>query len=1272
MPYTRWLFALLLAMAALAPTAHAQANRNFTLELPAQPLGESLTQLATQTGVQIVFFSEVTQGLQAPPLSGDYTPGEAVNQLLTGTDLVALQMDDNGSIAVQRQPPAMADEFTFDIPAQSMAGAVQAFERLTGLPITYSAGLLDGLTAKAVQGSMSVAAALAALFDGTGVEYAPNGNGGVTLNPVNANVDFGTGGSGTASVETARRGGVEEIIVTGQKKAERLQDVPIAISAFDMESLDAQKIEGGFDLLKAIPNVTFSKTNFTGYNFQIRGIGTQAISATTDPGVAVSFNNTTLIVNRLFEQEYLDIERVEVLRGPQGTLYGRNATAGVINVISAKPKLDVFEGEIKIETGNFDAQRLRAHYNFPLNASGTVAGRVAYSSTVRDGYGINEFDGSDVDDRDLWTGRLSLLWQPTDRLKTTVLWERFSESDRRVRSVKQLCHRDPGRDTLQGFDIAALDNAHGGTGLPMSRIYRDQLTQGCLPGSLHDEGAFGTPNGLALPFVAAGRLSGIAGTYGYNPYSRPEFSADAPCDLYRTAAVFSIGFINLCNDDPYGGLTQSRDLRTITSEIKPLYKADADLIELAIDFQISDELLLSSQTVYVDDSVRSTQDLNRFKTATGFFNDSAAACGGFISCEPGGYMNGLLAEMSPGGVLCDPQLGCSNRFRSMDLSRSVSTQFNQEVRLVSSFDGDLNYSFGANFTRFETLNDYFVFSNTLTALTNLPPFRGTQPEAIIVCRPPGLDWFGGDVLTCIHTDDQSLDDLVDGAKPTGHNYFLSRNPYELQSMAAFGELYWEATANLKITGGLRITFDQKTFTPVPSQALLMDYREGVSFNEHPSLCYGYSPTNFCGRMGTGLRGGGYPAEPDIVQTWVEPTGRLGVDWKPVLGASWIDESLVYAFYTRGYKAGGANPSGIADPAGAFIEESQGAESPRLFKAEYVNAFEIGTKNRLFDGALTVNANAFYYDYRDYQVSKIVNRSAANENFDATIWGTELEVLFAPTTTTVLNATLGYLKTRIDRGEKSIDLMDRTQGGGQMFVTGQINPAFDPQLPPRAVEDYVAGLDAPADQEFLAYDDWVVVKPSVVQTSNCVLPADLLVALMGAQGSKGLGTAAQFSLFCPGGSFSGYSYVEEPIPGTDNLYFNPITDAPNATAGFFADLSGRELPNAPNLTVSLGAQKTFLLPRGWEATARADWYWQGESFARVYNTHYDRLRAWDNTNISAWVANASSGLKIEAYVKNLFDETPITGAFLGSDDTGLTTNVFTLDPRLIGVSISKQF
>ena len=1192
---------------------------------------------------------------------------------------------------------------TFDIPAQSLDDALVEFGRQSRQELFYNAEDVSGLTANAVSGDLSRTDAMALLLADTGLQYEQTPLGGMmvgtaaTLAAQRAGREAGAGippaeaapapDAGAATdIASARRAGVEEIIVTGQKKAERMQDVPIAISAFSMEELDAKKVEGGFDLLKAIPNVTFSKTNFTGYNFQIRGIGTQAVSATTDPGVAVSLNNTTLIANRLFEQEYLDIERVEVLRGPQGTLYGRNATAGVINVITAKPVFGEHSGAFKVEAGNYNAQRLRGHYNLPLGD--TLALRGAFASTVRDGYGTNEFDNSDVDDRDLWTGRLTLGWQPHDRLRANLMWERFREDDQRVRSIKQLCHRDEGLESVGGFDLNELSPSTA-DGYTSKQIFQAQLTQGCLPGSLYEDAAFGVPNGMAIPFVAVGRLNAFAGSIGFNPYLRAPFTPDdAPCDIYRTRSNF--GFINLCHEDPFAGAVQSRDLRTISSEIKPRYEAESDIFELSLDFDISDQLLLSSQTVYVRDGVRSTQDINRFATTPGFFEDTAAACRQFAfgpddPCDPGmfatpaGAAEGAMAQLAPGGEFCDPQLGCSDRYRAVDLSRSDSSQFNQELRLVSSFDGPLNYSLGANFTRFETLNDYFVFINTLSALSMTAPFRGViadflQPgqtgNLLMICPDGPAE--RGVLIDCLYRDPLTLDQLFDGGTPEGHNYFLSRNPYELNSAAMFGELYWNVSDTLKLTGGLRITWDQKTFTPVPSQTLQGDFRKGFSQFTDPSQCVEYSLNDLCARLGTAVDGRGYPADPDIVQEWVEPTGRLGFDWKPMVSFDWLDETLIYAFYTRGYKAGGANPPGVAEPARSFLERAQGAVAPRVFKAEYVNAYEVGTKNRMFGGRLTANTSLFYYDYQNYQVSKIVNRSSANENFDAAVWGAELELMFAPTHSTLLNAAIGYLRTRIAEGEQSIDLMDRTQGGGEFFVTGQANPNFDPTQTPRAREDYVAGLDAPADQPLLAFDEWVLVKPSVLQTSNCIVPAALVRALMEGTTFSTTGGADSLSRFCPGGTLQAYSFSTEPIPGTDGVLFDPLTDAPNGSAGFMADLGGNELPSAPRYTVSLGAQQTAALPRGWEVTGRVDWYWQDQSYARVYNTEYDRLRAWDTTNFSLWLNHAASGIRIEAYVKNAFDDTPITGTFLGSDDTALPTNVFTLDPRLVGVSFSKQF
>src|SRR5262249_2792983 len=155
------------------------------------------------------------------------------------------------------------------------------------------------------------------------------------------------------------------VTVTSSKIGGDVQNIPISITALSQEQLTATQTAGGPDLVKTVPNLTFTKTNFTGYNIQIRGIGTQAISVTTDPAVAVAFNDTAFIRNHFFEQEFYDVGQVQVLRGPQGTLYGRNATAGVVNVVSAKPG-DEYEAQASVDVGNYNNRRLEGMLNVPI------------------------------------------------------------------------------------------------------------------------------------------------------------------------------------------------------------------------------------------------------------------------------------------------------------------------------------------------------------------------------------------------------------------------------------------------------------------------------------------------------------------------------------------------------------------------------------------------------------------------------------------------------------------------------------------------------------------------------------------------------------------------------------------------------------------------------------------------------------------------------------------------------------------------------------------
>ena len=180
--------------------------------------------------------------------------------------------------------------------------------------------------------------------------------------------------------------------------------MPISITALSQQQLTDRQIAGGPDLLKSVPNMDFTKTNFSGYNIELRGIGTQAISVTTDPAVAVAFNDTPFIRNHFFEQEFYDLSDAEVLRGPQGTLYGRNATAGVVNLKSALPT-DQYEAMLSADIGNYSNRRFEGMLNIPI-VGDKLDIRFAGEWTKRDGYTEDTTLNTPVDGRDLWSGRM--------------------------------------------------------------------------------------------------------------------------------------------------------------------------------------------------------------------------------------------------------------------------------------------------------------------------------------------------------------------------------------------------------------------------------------------------------------------------------------------------------------------------------------------------------------------------------------------------------------------------------------------------------------------------------------------------------------------------------------------------------------------------------------------------------------------------------------------------------------------------------------------------
>ena len=162
----------------------------------------------------------------------------------------------------------------------------------------------------------------------------------------------------------AKTTGIEEILVTAERTAQSIQNVPIAVSAFGADALQLQQIENFGDLQFTIPSVTYTRGNFTGGSMSIRGVASAAVAASGDGAVAYHLDDVPL-PTRVFETEFYDVSRVEVLRGPQGTLYGANATAGTVNMLFNRPTGEA-AASAELEIGDYNHKKIKIMMNMPL------------------------------------------------------------------------------------------------------------------------------------------------------------------------------------------------------------------------------------------------------------------------------------------------------------------------------------------------------------------------------------------------------------------------------------------------------------------------------------------------------------------------------------------------------------------------------------------------------------------------------------------------------------------------------------------------------------------------------------------------------------------------------------------------------------------------------------------------------------------------------------------------------------------------------------------
>lgn len=210
-------------------------------------------------------------------------------------------------------------------------------------------------------------------------------------------------------------GTLEEVVVTATKREESMQNVSVAVSAVSGKDIENQHVQGFADIAAMVPGPTFvSVSGSSGSQLQMRGQYASDDSPAFDTPVGVFIDDLYYGSVASFTPDFYDLEQIAVLRGPQGTTFGRNTSGGALQVISAKPDFDGVSGAVSLTARDPDGYESTGHLNAPL--SNTIAGRLAYSIKDYDGYRQNVTTGNDLNDKNIKSARGSLRFQPNDDL----------------------------------------------------------------------------------------------------------------------------------------------------------------------------------------------------------------------------------------------------------------------------------------------------------------------------------------------------------------------------------------------------------------------------------------------------------------------------------------------------------------------------------------------------------------------------------------------------------------------------------------------------------------------------------------------------------------------------------------------------------------------------------------------------------------------------------------------------------------------------------------
>jgi len=703
----------------------------------------------------------------------------------------------------------------------------------------------------------------------------------------------------------------DSIIVTATRRNEALSDVPLAVSAVSGDTLHntgAVDIRG---LNQVSPSLFVFSTSSEGgaARANIRGIGTVGDNPGLESSVATFIDGVYRSRAGVALSELGPVDRVEVLRGPQGTLFGRNASAGLIHVITSKPK---FSREIygELSYGNYDYMRADAGVTGAI--TDTLAGRIDGVWMKRDGFLKDVIGGGDYNDRNRYMVRGQLLYQPSDDLSVRFIAD-YTHRNEQCCAAVYLQQEDKLRTSAQTY--LSLPSTFEGIIEGLTSV-RDPGQHGVVPDDAYDRDISLTPGRSYNSDVEDFGFSGEV-NYDFGGAQLTSITAYRSND-YERGQDADFNNLDILYRDGSGG--SFNKFKTFTQELR--FQGElwgGRLNWLVGGYYAHENLKVRDNLAYGDDY----SQYSNCVVANSF-------AGTFVNAGNLLHNAGLIGL---GNALIDP---------------SNPTCFNTAAATGMAGSGLLT---GLNLTTLQAFARLGGFSAATPAFANLNNSGFNNLGIALGAGPQSFNNVG-------------IDDLYD---QTSNNF------------AIFTHNIFEITKGLKLTVGLRYTHEKKTLD--------------AHLTDNNTVCAVFSGTTLASLpcLIPHVPGGDYSF--DDSKTEHKFSGTAVLSWKP------IDEILMYASYSKGYKAGGfnldrsalarafaINASTHATVAGAVCGGAGGTcthaagGSDLQFDPELNDAWELGLK---YNGpGIDVNLALFRQDFKDFQLNTFNGLNFEVENVNS--------------------------------------------------------------------------------------------------------------------------------------------------------------------------------------------------------------------------------------------------------------------------------------------------